>query len=211
MAAGTVSVGVSAYQERQQQRPPIPAIEKIRDNLYVIKGSDPNNRSTMTGGNTAVFITEQGVVVVDTKIRGYGRGILDQIVTKLMLEVNNPANCARVLNDPLNVSGYAGYSSTFCAADNPRSAKLLACGYYEAGLRVFDIRDPSRPREIAYYKPPARGKDFLPGSGFGRINAERTADAVVLPYFRPERHEIWFISHDNGFQIVRFTDWIRAT
>jgi hypothetical protein len=128
-----------------------------------------------------------------------------------MLDVNNPANCARVLNDPLNVSGYAGYSSTFCAADNPRSAKLLACGYYEAGLRVFDIRDPSRPREIAYYKPPARGKDFLPGSGFGRINAERTADAVILPYFRPERHEIWFISHDNGFQIVRFTDWIRAT
>jgi cyclase len=35
----------------------------------------------MTGGNTAVFITEQGVVVVDTKSPGYGRGILDQIKT----------------------------------------------------------------------------------------------------------------------------------
>lgn len=134
-----------------------------------------------------------------------------KITARLMLEVHNPANCAQVLNDPLNESGYAGYSSTFCAADNPRGAKLLACAYYEAGLRVFDIRDPSRPREIAYYKPPARGKDLLPGSGLGRANAERTADAVILPQFRPDRGEIWFISQDNGFQIVRFTDWVKAT
>ena len=134
-----------------------------------------------------------------------------KITARLMLEVHNPANCAQVLNDPLNESGYAGYSSTFCAADNPRAAKLLACAYYEAGLRVFDIRDPSRPREVAYYKPPARGKDLLPGSGLGRANAERTADAVILPQFRPDRGEIWFISQDNGFQIVRFTDWVKAT
>ena len=134
-----------------------------------------------------------------------------KIIAKLMLEVSNPGNCARVLNDPLNVSGYAGYSSTFCVADDPRNAKLLACGYYEAGLRVFDIRDPSRPREIAYYKPPARGEDSLPGSGFRDTSTMRTADAVILPYFPPDRDEIWFISHDNGFQIVRFTDWIKAT
>ena len=81
MMAGGVSLTVASYQARQQQPAPIPSIERIKDNLYIIKGADPNERATMTGGNTAVFVTDHGVVVVDTKIRGYGRGILDQIKT----------------------------------------------------------------------------------------------------------------------------------
>ena len=28
--------------------------------------------------------------------------------------------------------------------------------------------------------------------------------------FRRDRGEIWFISHDNGLQIARFTDWIKV-
>src|SRR6185312_4343024 len=33
------------------------------------------------GGNTAAFITANGVVVVDTKLAGWGQAILDQIKT----------------------------------------------------------------------------------------------------------------------------------
>ena len=47
-------------------------IEKVKDNLYVIKGG---------GGNTAAFITANGVVIVDTKLAGWGQAILDQIKT----------------------------------------------------------------------------------------------------------------------------------
>jgi cyclase len=80
LAVGGWSQIVANYQG-QQQPAPVPPIEKIKDNLYIIKGADPNERTTMTGGSTAVFVTERGVVVVDTKSRGYGRGILDQIKT----------------------------------------------------------------------------------------------------------------------------------
>jgi glyoxylase-like metal-dependent hydrolase (beta-lactamase superfamily II) len=47
-------------------------VEKVKDNLFVLTGG---------GGNTAVFVTAGGVVVVDTKFPGWGRPILDKIRT----------------------------------------------------------------------------------------------------------------------------------
>jgi glyoxylase-like metal-dependent hydrolase (beta-lactamase superfamily II) len=44
--------------------------QKVKDNLYMIVGN---------GGNTGVFITDAGVVVVDTKNPNNGPAILDQI------------------------------------------------------------------------------------------------------------------------------------
>jgi glyoxylase-like metal-dependent hydrolase (beta-lactamase superfamily II) len=40
--------------------------------------SDPD---AFSGGNTAVFVTERGVVIVDTKLPGWGQAILDRIKT----------------------------------------------------------------------------------------------------------------------------------
>src|SRR5215510_6661386 len=54
----------------QQQQPASLEILKVKENLYVITGN---------GGNTAAFITENGVVVVDTKLADNGPGILKKI------------------------------------------------------------------------------------------------------------------------------------
>jgi cyclase len=56
-------------------------IEKVKENLYIITGSKPMPREEFSGGNTAVFITDTGVVVVDTKLAGWGQVILDRIRT----------------------------------------------------------------------------------------------------------------------------------
>jgi cyclase len=56
-------------------------IEKVRDNLYIITGSGVADTNAFSGGNTAVFITEAGVVLVDTKLAGWGPTILDRIKT----------------------------------------------------------------------------------------------------------------------------------
>ncbi len=56
-------------------------IEKVKDNLYVITGSSPAPRETFSGGNTGVFVTDKGVVVVDTKLAGWGPAILERIRT----------------------------------------------------------------------------------------------------------------------------------
>ena len=47
-------------------------VEQLEDNLYVLRGQGG-------GGNTAVFVTSDGVVVVDSKNPGWGQSILDAI------------------------------------------------------------------------------------------------------------------------------------
>ena len=56
-------------------------IEQVKDNLYIITGSGVANTKNFSGGNTAVFITNAGVVVIDTKLPGWGPTILQRIRT----------------------------------------------------------------------------------------------------------------------------------
>src|SRR5438552_5529101 len=83
VAAGVLSIAASAYQQPAQGLPPAARaatqIEKVKDNLYMITGSDPTDRNSFSGGNTAVFITDSGVIVVDTKLAGWGQVLLDKI------------------------------------------------------------------------------------------------------------------------------------
>ena len=56
-------------------------IERIKDNLYMITGSNVNPIEAFAGGNTAVLVTGTGVVVVDTKLPGWGQVLVDRIKT----------------------------------------------------------------------------------------------------------------------------------
>jgi len=82
-----------------------------------------------------------------------------KIIAKLRLEVSDPAHCLQVANetppDPPGTapgtnlpaaSGTTNYSEERCVADNPDNAKMLACSFSNAGLRVFDVRDPTHAK-----------------------------------------------------------------
>ena len=56
-------------------------IEKVKDSLYVVTGAGVADTNAFSGGNTAVFITDAGVVLVDTKLPGWGPTILARIKT----------------------------------------------------------------------------------------------------------------------------------
>lgn len=132
-----------------------------------------------------------------------------RIASKLMLEAHDPANCAATQLDT-GFTDLFGYSSHYCTANNVENAEYLACSYFEAGVRVFDIRDPYRPREIAYYKPPARSA-MLPGASNSSIrrHGDRRADwasSNVHWHRHGDEQHLWFTSHENGFQIVKFTN-----
>lgn len=69
-AGATVMAAGAAVQPPATDKPKIAEIQKVKDNLFVITGG---------GGNTAAFITQKGVVVVDTKLAGWGPQILEKI------------------------------------------------------------------------------------------------------------------------------------
>jgi glyoxylase-like metal-dependent hydrolase (beta-lactamase superfamily II) len=69
-----VALGSMAAAAAQAPVAPAPpktvTVDKLKDNLYVLKGG---------GGNTALFLTAAGAVVVDTKLPGWGQPLLDAI------------------------------------------------------------------------------------------------------------------------------------
>jgi glyoxylase-like metal-dependent hydrolase (beta-lactamase superfamily II) len=69
---GVVSVAGRVLLAQPPAGPKVAAIEKVKDNLYMVTGG---------GGNTAVFVTATGVVLVDTKLADWGQPIMDQVKT----------------------------------------------------------------------------------------------------------------------------------
>ena len=86
VAIGALAMATAPVTARQEQK--VAKIEKVKDNLYVIIEG---------GGNTAAFITANGVVVVDTKLAGWGQAILDQIKTVTPKPVISLFTCVRML------------------------------------------------------------------------------------------------------------------
>src|SRR6185436_11993747 len=77
VVAGFAVAGLAAQQRgggggRGGGIPPTGKIEKIKDNLYKINGA---------GSNTTVFLTDAGVVLVDTKLANNGEAIMNQVKT----------------------------------------------------------------------------------------------------------------------------------
>ena len=92
--------------------------------------------------------------------------------------------------------------------DNRHKATTLACGYFNSGIRVFDIRDPLRPREIAYYNP-AVTTTVSPGSNHDRAALGPTAGGpdwcAAQVHLDAEQGTLWTTCQDNGLLSLKFT------
>jgi len=128
-----------------------------------------------------------------------------QIVSRVMLETHDPANCDKVAPDLIGLSIFT-YGSHYCSVDNKHNATTLACGYFNSGIRVFDIRDVRRPKEIAYYNPAGATtvssgsnhtllSNFVPG-GPDWCSAQVHLDA--------NNGTLWTTCQDNGVLALKF-------
>jgi hypothetical protein len=122
---------------------------------------------------------------------------LPRVVSNMRLQVNQPsARAGDQANDPGAQLPVQGYAAHYCAVPKETDPGIVACSFILSGLRVFDIRDPRQPREVAYFNKPApTGLPFKTGSY-----------AMSAPTFDPARHEVWFADGNSGFYAVRLTN-----
>ena len=129
-----------------------------------------------------------------------------KLVSKLMLEIHDTANCDKVRPDLAGLSSFI-YGSHYCSVDSRSKATTLACGYFNSGIRVFDIRDPVRPREIAYYNP-AGVTTQSPGSNHNTTGGWVAGGPDWCPsqlHLDAEQGTLWSTCMDNGLLMLKFT------
>jgi hypothetical protein len=130
-----------------------------------------------------------------------------KVISKLMLETHDPANCDKVLPDLVGRRDLFTYGSHYCGVDDRLDATVLACGYMESGIRVFDIRDPLRPKEIAYFVPPS-----VVGPSAGSSNANsgdgKPDHCPMQMNFDKSTGSLWTACQDNGFLALKFTNGV---
>jgi cyclase len=176
-------------------------IEKVKDNLYIISGSGAENQEAFSGGNVAVFITDAGVTLVDTKLPGFGPTILERIKTV----TNKPVT--RIINththgDHTGGNGSFGASVESIVHENTRTnmtkmqefgganAKFLPKRTYKDKLTVGSGKDQI---DLYYF-----GRGHTNGDTFVVFPALRTMHVgdmfawKALPY----------VDTDNGGSVV---------
>ena len=178
---------------------------RIKGRPYILQADENSLRAAGCAQGVSAFGMARIIDILDETN--------PQLVSKLMLEVNDPARCTAAFADFISTSGFL-YDAHYCTVDDPKNAKMAACSYMQAGIRIFDIRDPYHPTELAYYKVGAVGTAFRPGSTiWSASNPNRTDDlsSSNIRFLRKNGQVyIWFTSHDNGFTVVKLSDHLRS-
>jgi hypothetical protein len=132
-----------------------------------------------------------------------------RIASRLALEIHNPANCSATLPDIVGQTSFT-YGSHYCSVDNRKEATTLVCGYFNAGIRVFDIRNPSRPKEIAYYNPagtttPSYGSNhFANPLGVANWVSGGPDWCSAQAHLDAKEGVLWTTCQDNGLLVLKF-------
>lgn len=126
-----------------------------------------------------------------------------KVVSNLRLEVHKTEHRALLLDDygsgPSDRLGFMGYNAHYCEVPRRVDPGIVACTFILSGLRIFDIRDPLNPKEVAYFNGPIvqpNGNPLFDASSY----------AMSAPAFVPERKEIWYSDGNTGFYAVRVTN-----
>jgi len=187
-----------------QARVPNPQVPVV-SNLSWQTVSIPQNDIPVTIGG------HKFLVEVDEFSRGLGSGTVSppvgaariinidddtapSVVSNLRLEVNQAKHYDEIKGDTGATNFLAGYTAHYCAVPTRVEPTIAACSFIQSGLRVFDIRDPYNPKEIAYFNRPV---NTLRGT---------TSYAMSAPTFVPERGEIWFSDGNSGFYNLHVTN-----
>ena len=179
LVCGGLSLTAAAVQQPPagQAAPKVVEVEKLKDNYYVLKGG---------GGNSSVFITANGVVVVDTKNPGWGQPLLDAIKTVTSKSVTMIIN-THTHGD--HVSGNVEFPATVDVVTHENTA---------ANMKAM------RPNSSAAPSPTPPPNIFTDNGG--KNLAKRTFKDTMTLGSGADRIELHYFgrAHTNGDAVVYF-------
>jgi hypothetical protein len=114
---------------------------------------------------------------------------------RLQIDQHDAHSAARAAGDPGTQNPAQGYAAHYCNIPTRVNPTVVACSFIASGLRVFDITDLTKPKEIAYFVAPP-----VPRAENGFSNSDF---AMSMPAFVPERREIWYTDGESGFYVLR--------
>ena len=161
---------------------------------YVLEFDEYNAGTLSPGGNPDDVGAGRIIDISDERA--------PRIVSNLRLQVNQPKEHAEAGDDP-GASGQLhggaqGYAAHYCNIPTRVDPKIAACSFIASGLRLFNIEDVTKPREIGYFVAPTQAK---------AENGFQASDfAMSQPAFVPARHEVWFTDGTSGFYALRVND-----
>ena len=199
---GTGASGLEIYDVSEvQARKPNPQMRKVSALTWETVSIPQNAIPITIKGRPYVLEIDEFRKTSGPRIAGAGRiiDISDEkkpfVVSDLRLEVNDPDKQAELANDPGQANGLQGYAGHYCDVPKPVDPEIVACSFILSGLRVFDIRDPRNPKEVAYYVAPPRPRieNQFNGSNY----------AMSAPSFNSARREVWYTDGNTGFYNLR--------
>jgi hypothetical protein len=115
-------------------------------------------------------------------------------ISQLTLAINDPANCLREAADGENASVH------YQDVDDPLHTTIVMASMWNAGLRIFDVRQPLHPREVAYFNP----------GMFATVSDSGVLDkAWGHVHYDASTGHIWFASQSGGFWVVELEPQVR--
>lgn len=151
-----------------------------------------------SAGNGAIVGTH-GPVVGAARMIDISDEKKPRVVSNMRLAVHNKENRDAIANDPGAQNPTGGYAGHYCNVPTRVDPTIVACSMILSGLRVFDIRDPQNPVEVAYFNAPVQPRILT-------VPAPASNWAMSSPSFVPERKEIWYTDGYSGFYVVKVTN-----
>ena len=139
-------------------------VEKLKDNLFLLKGG---------GGNTAVFVQADGITVVDTKLPGWGQPIL----VKIKELSNKPIT--RIINSHTHGDHVSGN------VDFPPTVDIVAHENTAANMKKMipnsSAADQTVPAQTIFQEQ--RGRGLAKKTFKDKMTLDSGADQIDLYYF----------------------------
>jgi hypothetical protein len=135
---------------------------------------------------------------------------LPKVRSTLIVGITQPLHCPEQVLSGVNASVH------YQDVDDPDDTTFAMVSAWNAGLRIFDVRHPSDPEEVAYFNPGRFGgrNPFPKTPGVGTALALEQLNGLDQAWahirYRADTGQIWLTTATGGFWVLELEPQVRA-